>query len=407
MAYSAQFMKLRNQDQFWTARQSGGYFDRVIAIHPLVDLVEPNVAKPEIVKLSTRQAMVQSMAFRYRWKSRLLRPVDFLISQSGFFADLVRKLRSRDVSLILSTDALYSGLFAYLLARRLRKPLIVAVWGNWDEVYASHRGLAMPRLLPSKRLQDVLQRFVLRRADHVLVGNQNNLEYVVRHGARREVSSVISVARNLHEAHFTEPRDRRNNSAALNSLGLPPARNYLAYVGRLVEEKHPDDALKAMIKVARQEQNVVGLLVGEGNMRPQLERTIAQAGLSDRIKLLGNIDQVSLSNLLPHTIVLSPLTGMALLEAGLAGAPIVAYERDWQTEFIEDKVNGYLVHAQDWNAMADKALELIRDPATAKRFSDAIRRRAMNIADRKRILDQERSIYDRVIEAHGRRIAAA
>jgi glycosyltransferase involved in cell wall biosynthesis len=178
-------------------------------------------------------------------------------------------------------------------------------------------------------------------------------------------------------------------------------------VGRLVEEKHPDDALKAMIKVARQEQNVVGLLVGEGNMRPQLERTIAQAGLSDRIKLLGNIDQVSLSNLLPHTIVLSPLTGMALLEAGLAGAPIVAYERDWQTEFIEDKVNGYLVHAQDWNAMADKALELIRDPATAKRFSDAIRRRAMNIADRKRILDQERSIYDRVIEAHGRRIAAA
>lgn len=396
MAYSAQFMKLRNQRTFWEARHSGGYFERVIQVHPLVDLVEPQVARPQAIKLSHGQFALQGMAFRSKWKG-VLAGFDFLLSQASFFVGLTRRLRKRRVTVVMTTDALYSGLFGYALARMLRKPLVVAVWGNWEEVYLNHRGLAMPRLLPSKRLQDFVQRFVLRRADHVIVGNENNRRYVLSLGSRPENTSIVTVAKNLHDVHFTDPAARKANFAVLRDLGLPETFKILAYIGRLVVEKHPEEALRAIIRVIQEEPGVAGVLAGEGAMRPELERMVAEAGLQDRIKLPGNIDQVTLGKLLPHCIVLSPLTGMALIEAGLAGAPIVAYDRDWQAEFIDDGRSGYIVAAQDWEAMAERALEIVRDELVAQRFSRAIRDRALSLADKSEIHHQEQRIYERVI----------
>ena len=297
------------------------------------------MAKTEIHRLSSRQVQIQGRALACRLP-RLLAPVDFWLSQRRLFQSLCEFLSHRDVSVVYTTDASYSGLFGCFIARRLRCPLIVAVWGNWDEAWHKSRALAMPRLIPSKRIQDLIINFVLKRADHVVVGNQDNLEYVVAHGAQRSRTSVVSTSKFLFTDHFNDPGKRRTDTSILTESGLPEHAKPLIYVGRLVSEKFPDDALDAIIRVVRQDSTIYGLLAGDGNRRSVLQARIDDEGLAERVRLLGAISQSQLVRLLPHCIVISPLTGMALIEAGLAGAPIVAYDHEWHAEFIDDGRSG-------------------------------------------------------------------
>lgn len=398
MAYTAQSMR-RRQQGFWDARECGGYFDRVVALHPIADRAVEGMVSNEVHRLSARQIQIQGRAMACELP-KFLAPLNFWLSQRALFHRLYHHFADRGVSVIYATDPVYGGLFGHRLARKLKRPLVVAVWGNWDEQWANTRTLAMPRLVPSKRLQDAIIRYVLRSADHVVVGNNNNLNYVLDHGAHVDRASVVSTSKFLFAGHFSDPDGRRKDAGVLQELGLPPGAKPLICVGRLVSEKLPDQALDVLIKAARLDGSVYGLMAGEGPLRAALENRISAEGLGSRVKLVGALSQHTLARLLPHCIVISPLTGMALIEAGLAGSPIVAYDHEWQAEFIEHGRTGFLVPFGDTDAMAERSLQLFRDADLAASFSRAIRIHAVSVADRDAIFASEQAMFDRVIERY-------
>ena len=51
--------------------------------------------------------------------------------------------------------------------------------------------------------------------------------------------------------------------------------------------------------------------------------------------------------------------GRGLTEAALASVPVVAYDRDWQSEVVVSEETGYLVENHDWVAMADGVEQLL------------------------------------------------
>jgi glycosyltransferase involved in cell wall biosynthesis len=182
------------------------------------------------------------------------------------------------------------------------------------------------------------------------------------------------------------------------SLGLPPGREYLLSVARLLKVKLVEDALKAMVVAIKRDPVVIGVFAGDGPLREQLEAMVAAENLNDRIFFLGNVSQERLSKLIPHCITLSPLTGLALMEAGLGGSPTVAYDIEWQSEFIQDGVNGYLVPARDHAAMADKALTILHDNEVRARFAGAIRQSALDFTDPVKLAANEKAAFDRVLK---------
>jgi glycosyltransferase involved in cell wall biosynthesis len=121
--------------------------------------------------------------------------------------------------------------------------------------------------------------------------------------------------------------------------------------------------------------------------------------MTGRIHFLGHLDQQELSRLLPHCITVSPLTGMALTEAGLAGSPMVVFDRDWQADFVTDGVNGYVVPFLDHEAMADRIERIIADEGTRRRMAVAARERALEFADTSRIYAREHEALDEVLNA--------
>ena len=277
---------------------------------------------------------------------------------------------------------------------------MIGVFANQDDLYAATGALAMPRLLPFRFLEQGLARLVLSRADLVVAGNRNNLDFAVANGARGD-TAIIPVAKNIEAAHFVAPA-LRELPRAFSKSGIPPDRPMMLFVGRLQALKHPDEAIRAMALVIAERPEAIGLIAGSGPMQAELEALVDTLGMTGRIHFLGHIDQVELSLVIPQCITLSPLTGMALVECGLGGSPLVVFDRDWQAEFVEEGVNGHVVPFLDHRQMAERAIALVSDRNAWSRMSAAARERALDFADLDRIQAIEHRAYDRLLDRAGK-----
>jgi len=152
-----------------------------------------------------------------------------------------------------------------------------------------------------------------------------------------------------------------------------------------------------MALVIGEEPSSIGILAGDGPMRAELEELAAALGVRDRIFFTGQTTQEDLSEIIPHCITVSPLTGLSLIECGLGGSPPVGYDRDWQAEFVEEGVNGYLVPDHDYRAMGERLLRIVRDPRLRERLSKAIRQRASRQMDPDEVRRLEKEAFDKVL----------
>ena len=406
MAYRMQLIQEKRHGQWLEARHSGGYFEKVLAVHPLSDLVGNEGGRIEFIRHSSRQLVVEGVSRGWRLP-RLLFPLDFLFSQAGLVRVLARLVRKNDISVITATDPFYGGILSLILKKLTGRPNAVCIYGNYDELYEATGALAMPRLLPFRWLEKLVARTVLAHTDLVIGGNYNNLQYGLNNGARRR-TAMVPVSKNAEPAHLVPPADRTGAGEVMQRLNIPQGRPLLLYVGRLIELKHPDDAVRAMAQIIDKHPEAVGLLAGAGKMLPELQRMAADLGMEEKIRFLGHVTQYDLAQILPSAITISPLTGQALIESGLGGSPIVAYDRDWQPEFVKNGVNGYIVPFRDHAALARGAIDLLDDPEKRRRFSQAVRERALEYADREKVFAREREVYEDLISAYeARRPAAA
>ncbi|HNJ94410.1 MAG TPA: glycosyltransferase, partial [Ferruginibacter sp.] len=176
------------------------------------------------------------------------------------------------------------------------------------------------------------------------------------------------------------------------------ARYHFIYVGRLVDLKFPDDVLRAFTVINRGEPDCALIMAGDGPMLEQLEKMSDEMGVRDKVHFLGNINQVRLANLLAGCFaVLSPLTGRSLIEATLAGLPIVAYDRDWQHEFVTRYGAGIVVPFRDWQKMGEAAIRLIQNPEETKKIAEASRRTGIDACDNEKLFGHERREFDKLL----------
>src|SRR5206468_3131975 len=123
--------------------------------------------------LAPRHTVIEGKFGRFAWL-RWLAPVNFLFGQLNLFVDLLRLIRRERISAIRVPSPLYTGLFGLALARLAGIPLVMRVGANHDELRALTGKPIEPRLLRSRRLEKIVEKFTLSRADLVAGANQNN-----------------------------------------------------------------------------------------------------------------------------------------------------------------------------------------------------------------------------------------
>jgi len=196
---------------------------------------------------------------------------------------------------------------------------------------------------------------------------------------------------------------RRRRTAMRQSLGLAPDAPVVLTVACLKPQKAPGDIVAVAGRVLRREPGACFLIAGDGELRPELEAMIRTGGLEGRVILLGwRRDIPQLLRAADCFLLTSRWEGLprAILEALLAGLPVVATAADGVTDVVRDGVNGYVVPVGETERMADRLVELLRAPALRERMSAA----AAALPDEFEIhamVRQQEALYADVLRAKG------
>ena len=163
---------------------------------------------------------------------------------------------------------------------------------------------------------------------------------------------------------------------SLTPAPLPFSPPYLLCLGRLIEEKGFDLALRAFVTVRARHPSARLLIAGDGPARPLLERQAQSLGLSPAVEFTGWVPPHLVPSLLDRaTVVLMPsrTEGLPLvsLQTAQAARPLVATRVGGLPEVVQEGETGLLVDVDDEAGLAAAVLSLLDDPGRAVRMGQA------------------------------------
>lgn len=162
----------------------------------------------------------------------------------------------------------------------------------------------------------------------------------------------------------------------LKMLEVPARTRLIGSVGRLNWAKDQVSLIRAFRQVHEQRPDTALVLIGDGELRADLQRRAIDEGVRDSVHFLGDRNDVhELLQGLDQFVLSSISEGysMALLEACAVGLPMVATDVGGNCEIVRDGHTGRLVPARDPDALAHAMLDLLHDQTNAAALAQAAR----------------------------------
>ena len=186
---------------------------------------------------------------------------------------------------------------------------------------------------------------------------------------------------------------------------LPSDSVICTAVGRLVPVKGYDVLVSAMQRIASQVPQLFCLIVGEGESKVELSAQIRQAGLEDRVRLLGYYDRENAMSILKSSdIFVMPSryegTPIALLEAAALGRPILASATGGIPELVHHEEHAILVPPDDPDALAQGLLQLTLDPEYATLLGQKAQQRIHEKFNLESQVDATWHAYQKALDQH-------
>jgi len=203
----------------------------------------------------------------------------------------------------------------------------------------------------------------------------NRYQYLLRRLAPEE--KFIHIPNGLAPMESAPEADP---TALRRELGLPPAEEgpIVVSVSRLSDQKRIDWLLRAWATVEQRFPAARLFIVGSGPTEEALRALSGELGL-ERCRFLGRQPKgYRYYRVADLGVICSLYEGhpLALIEAMFCGCPMVGCAVDGIAETIEADQTGLLVSPADPEALAAAILELLSDPARARRMGEEARTRA-------------------------------
>ena len=336
---------------------------------------------------------------RAQWQPELLffRSPSFLVDalrEKGITVHQIPKRGRFDPGFILKYAALlrrgrYDLVHAFSLTAEMWAVVAKLLSGRRAPLVSSVRGLYLDQ--PSWFWR--IKRLVIHRSAAVIA----NAHAGAAAASRRSGIPLdrFDVVANGVAAPKALPRHERE--ALRQALGVPAGRAFGLFVGRLVKEKNLQCLVGAMAGLTPAERPWLAL-AGDGPLRAEVEASAK--GLEQDMRFLGErADSQALMQAADFLVLPSAYEGMpnVVLEAMMAGCPVIGSRVGGIPELIEDDVTGLLFPGGDSQALGLQMRRLGNDGAMRERIASAALQRGRQRHSIEHMVASTTAVYDRCL----------
>jgi glycosyltransferase involved in cell wall biosynthesis len=242
---------------------------------------------------------------------------------------LARFLQRSKIAIAHAFDY-YTNLTLIPAAKLARTPVVIGSQRQLGDLLTPHQRRA--------------QLAMLRWADCVICNSQAAAQTLVADGMPSEKLRVIG--NGLPSSAFAETAPALPRSSGRFRVGMVARMNSLS--------KNHRHLMKAASHLRNYGNDFEIILVGDGPLRPDLERYAQELGISDLVRFLGDRRDISaILASLDATVLPSASESLSnsILESMAAGVPVIATDVGGNRELINDD-RGVLVPANDQEALA-------------------------------------------------------
>jgi glycosyltransferase involved in cell wall biosynthesis len=318
---------------------------------------------------------------------------------------LLENLRSRfDQSVLLPGEGLFAErlaeqgvrFFSFPSLRKWKVPAMVRLirQNRIDLVYGNNTGSACKNALIAAKIAGVPFIYHIR----AMAGTEGWRKVRLLRFADATIAVSAACARSfsrflgrrlpyvVHNGVTLRPTspDRAAARRRLSEVaGIPADATVMVAVGNVDRRKATEYSVRATVRIVREVPSTFLLVIGRLDRDPEYVRRIRclvrDLELEGHVRILDFradvLDLLEGCDLLLHTARDDPHPRV-VIEAMAAGLPVVAFPIDGVAETVVDGETGYLAPAGNVTALAEAALQLVRDPALRAEFGKRARSRA-------------------------------
>jgi glycosyltransferase involved in cell wall biosynthesis len=243
--------------------------------------------------------------------------------------------------------------------------------------------------------------------DRYLMGAFRHVDRFFARRCRRIIAISDAVRRFLEDAGL--PRGKlltihygldalppERSETTPEELGVPVDAPLVLAVGRLIAQKDHPTLLRAFARAHDVHPEARLAILGSGPLEQETRQLVQRLGLDGAVVLPGRQAPrawLTRATVFAHSSAWEGF-GIVLLEAMLAGLPVVATRISAVPEVVADGQTGILVEPSDAEALAAGLVRLLGDPGLARSLGDAGLARARAEFSVERMTDETLAVYE-------------
>ncbi len=280
--------------------------------------------------------------------------------------------RAKQNNIILSLSTLNGGITCLIASKFFRKKFCIRIVGDyaWQTAVLNKKtDLLIDDFQKSKKggwikILFWLQSFVCRKANKIIVPSEYISKLVQGWGVAKDKIRVVYNGADFKPAELSKEEARKK-------IGI--AGNIILSYGRLVPWKGFRMLVKIMPKLLAINQFFRLVIVGEGPELKILQTMVKNMGLEKKVYLIGKQNKEQLAVYLAASDMFVLNTGYEgfsheILEAMLAGAPVITTSAGGNREVIHQGENGFMVKYNDEFNLVEAIKTVWQTPELQKRF---------------------------------------
>ncbi|MBA7597479.1 D-inositol-3-phosphate glycosyltransferase [subsurface metagenome] len=284
---------------------------------------------------------------------------------------LTRNIKKYNLSLIgyFYGDPLNEGFPVVLAARKTGIPSFITLQNDY------HRRFRItPFYLRIPYLNEIVERFVLKKATKIRCVSKFLTDYTIAHGINPKKIVYISNKVNIKNFISISKKEITTFQFKYALSQIIKGNKIILFAGRLRKQKNLERMLRALTKALKDYPQIFLLIAGAGPRKKELLRLAQKLRISKRVRFLGrlHLEELRCAYHISDFLLFPTLyegQPRVVIEALSAGLPVIGSNYGPVPELVPDRIKGLLVNPLDIETISQAILKMARDDDFRERLS--------------------------------------